>query len=91
VSLSLKFNYKDYCLVLLLLTVTKEQQVARLANLIQMETLCYYENQEKDYTFDLRKSYSYLYAQVDANVVQMMPSLADSSLFTVERDHYRGY
>ena len=76
---------------MLLLSVTTEQQIARLANLIQMETLCYYTNQKKEFTFDLRKSYTYLHTNVDAGINQIMPSLIDSSLFTVKRDHYRGY
>lgn len=90
-KLSLDFSYKDYCFVVLLLSVTTEQQIARLANLIQMETLCYYTNQKKEFTFDLRKSYTYLHTNVDAGINQIMPSLIDSSLFTVKRDHYRGY
>ena len=39
----LKFNYREYCFMLLLLTVTKEQQLALLQNLIQTETLYYYQ------------------------------------------------
>ncbi|MFR1949962.1 MAG: hypothetical protein ACLS3D_08285 [Roseburia hominis] len=54
----LKFNYREYCFMLLLLTVTKEQQLARLQNLIQTETLYYYQQKGVDYTFDLRSSYT---------------------------------
>lgn len=90
-KLSLDFSYKDYCLVLLLLTVTKEQQIARLSNLIQMETLCYYRHKGVDYTFDLRESYTFLESEVDFSVNQIMPSLIDSSWFKVSRKHYRGY
>lgn len=85
------FSYREYCFILLLITVAEPQLLARLSNIIQMETLCYYQNKEAGFTFDLKKSYSYLYIQVDANLNQMMPSLADSSIFTVHRDHYRGY
>lgn len=84
-------SYREYCFILLLLTVDEPQLLARLSNLIQMETHFYYQNQKKEFNFDLKKSYSYLYVQVNASMSQVMPSLADSSLFTIERDHYRGY
>lgn len=86
-----KFNYREYCFMLMLLTVTKEQQFARLKNLIQMETLYYYQEQGAPYMFDLRKSYTFLHTSVSADVKQMLPSLVDSSLFTAEREQYRGY
>lgn len=84
-------SYREYCLILLLITVAEPQLIARLSNVIQMETLCYYQKQGKEFTFDLKKSYSYLYVQVNASMTQIMPSLADSSLFEIKRDHYRGY
>lgn len=87
----LNFNYREYCFIILLLTVTKEEQIARLQNLIQMETLYHYEKEEASYTFDLRKSHTYLKTEVSANIKQMLPSLADSSLFSIKREQYRGY
>lgn len=86
-----EFNYRDYCFFLLLLTVTKEQQMARLSNLIQMETLYHYQSEGASYTFDLRNSYTYIGVNTNISVKQMLPSLADSSLFTIDREHYRGY
>lgn len=86
-----KFNYREYCFFLLLLTVTKEQQMARLSNLIQMETLSYYKTKGASYTFNLQNSYTYLYVDANISVKQMLPSLANSSLFTIDRKHYRGY
>lgn len=88
---SMKFDYKDYCWVVTLLTVTKERQLGRLSNLIQMETLCYYTNQKAEFTFDLKNSFTYLAVELDAKVNQILPSLADSSLFEIVRKHYRGY
>lgn len=86
------FNYREYCFFMLLLTVTKEQQFARLKNLIQMETLYHYKAVEKkSYVFDLRKSYTYLDTKATVQVKQMMPSLIDTSLFTATRQQYRGY
>lgn len=87
----MKFNYREYCFFLLLLTVTKEQQMARLSNLIQMETLSYYKTKGAAYTFNLKNSYTYLSVDANISVKQMLPSLADSSLFTIDRKHYRGY
>lgn len=87
----LNFNYREYCFIILLLTVTKEEQIARLQNLIQMETLYHYEKEEASYTFDLRKSHTYLKIEVNANIKQMLPSLADSSLYSIKREQYRGY
>lgn len=86
-----KFNYREYCFFLLLLTVTEEQQMARLSNLIQMETLSYYKTKGAAYTFNLKNSYTYLSVDANVSVKQMLPSLADSSLFNIDRKHYRGY
>ena len=72
-------------------TVTKEQQLARLQNLIQTETLYYYQQKGVDYTFDLRSSYTYLRTEADVKVKQMLPALIDSSLFEITREQYRGY
>lgn len=83
-----KFNYREHCFMLMLLTVTKEQQFARLKNLIQMETTYHYRD---SYQFDLRKSYTYLQAEASVHVKQMFPSLIDSSLLRAERKVYRGY
>lgn len=86
------FSYREYCFFLILLTVTEEQQFSRLKNLIQMETLYHYQQENgEDYIFDLRKSYTYLDTEVTASVKQMMPSLIDSSLLTITRKQYRGY
>ena len=85
------FNYREYCFFLLLLTVTKEQQIARISNLIQMETLNYYKSNGASYTFNLQNSYTYIAVNVDISVKQMLPSLADSRFFTIDRKHYRGY
>lgn len=84
-------GYRDYCLLILLITVKEEQQIARLSNIIQMETLTYYKNKEASFTFDLRKAYTYIDATADVSVSQIMPSLTDSSWFSVTRQISRGY
>lgn len=87
----LKFDYREYCFFVLLLTVKREQQIARLANLIQMETLSHYSKQGAPYVFDLRKSYTFLHAEADVKVNQMLPALIDSKKFQIKREQYRGY
>lgn len=87
----ISFDYREYCFMILLLTVTKEQQIARISNLIQMETLYYYNQNSATYTFDLRKSYTYIDSNVNVSIKQMLPSLTDSSLFTFDRRCFRGY
>lgn len=84
-------SYRDYCMILLLLTVEQETMVARICNIIQTETLYHYQQKDKGFVFDLNKSYTYVCAEVDASFEQVMPSLIDSSLFSIERKHYRGY
>lgn len=87
----ISFNYKQYCFIFLLLTVTNEQQVARISNLVQMESLYHYQQEEASFTFDLRKSYTHINAKANISVKQMLPSLIDSSLFTINRECFRGY
>lgn len=86
-----KFSYRDFCLLLMMLTVRQERMMERLCNLIQMETLCYYTNEKSEFTFDLRKSYTYVHVKTDADVIQILPDLIDSELFTAHREQYRGY
>ena len=86
-----KFNYRKYCFLLMLVSVTKDQQLARLKNLIQMETLYHYNKTGSEAVFDLNKSYTYLETNVTADVKQLMPSLIDSSVFHVTRQQFRGY
>lgn len=86
-----EFNYREYCFMVMLLSVTKEQQYARLKNLVQMETLYHYNTEGADAAFDLRLAYTNIHCTASADVRQMLPSLIDSSIFSVEREIYRGY
>ncbi|MGM9603116.1 MAG: hypothetical protein ACI3W5_16210 [Faecousia sp.] len=85
------FSYKDFCMVLLLLTVSKDRMLERLSNVIQMETLYHYQYEKASYTFDLKKSCTFIHAETEAKVGQIMPGLLDASIFTVKREQYRGY
>ncbi|WP_040197762.1 DUF5702 domain-containing protein [Candidatus Soleaferrea massiliensis] len=90
-----KLDYREHCYVLMLLLISRSQQMERLSNLIQMESTYHYSKpgacHDTVHAFDLRKSYTYIQAQADVSVRQMLPSLADSSLFTVQREQFRGY
>lgn len=87
----LKFEYRDYCFVIIMLLVSNDERYDRLMNLIQMECTNYYVNQKATYIFDLKKAYTFLDVDVNATVNQMLPTLIESSKFTVNREHYRGY
>lgn len=88
---SLSLSYRDYCLFWMLLTVSKDAMLNRLSNLIQMETLYYYEQQGASYTFDLKQCPTFIHAQTDVSVVQIMPTLISSDLFSIQREQFRGY
>lgn len=87
----ISFDYRQYCFLMMLITVGKDEQVARVSNLIQMETLYYYQQKGVSYTFDLRNSYTFLDATANVNIKQFLPSLTDSSLFRIDRRSFRGY
>lgn len=86
-----EFNYREHCFFIMLLMVAEEEQMNRLRNLVQMETLNYYNNTGEAYIFDLDESYTFIKAEANVTVKQMLPSLTDSSWFTVNREIYRGY
>lgn len=87
----LKFSYREYCMVMMLLTVQPETRLQRLMNLIQTEGTYYYLENDAGVDFNLKNCYTYLELKVDADLNQIMPSLLDSSFFSVTREQYRGY
>lgn len=87
----LGLSYREHCMIWILVTVTEESMLARLQNLIQMETLYYYQQQKATYTFDIRNCFTYLNTSTKMSITQVMPSLLKSDLFTIERQQYRGY
>ena len=86
-----ELDYREYCMILLLLTVEQGTMLARVANVIQTETLHHYQQKDKGFVFNLKKSYTYVCADVNASFGQVMPTLIDSSVFTIDRQNYRGY
>lgn len=87
----LELEYREYIFLIMLLLTSKEEQLQRLANLIQTETFYHYNREHATFDFDLRKSYTFLSSEVNLTVNQMLPALLDSGFFTIQRQCYRGY
>lgn len=87
----LELDYREYIFLMLLLTTSKEEQLQRLANLIQTETYYHYSRENAPFEFDLRKTYTFLSTEANLTVNQMLPALLDSGFFTIQRQCYRGY
>lgn len=87
---TLKMNYQEHMMVLLLLTTEQPKILSRMANIIQMETA---ENYKGSYTFDLDKSNTYLKATVSGTLNSMfdMEALTDGGPFSITRTRLIGY
>ncbi|MDE5770527.1 MAG: hypothetical protein K2I06_02695 [Ruminococcus sp.] len=85
-----KINYRQQCLILLLLFASNDQITDRLKDLIQMEGKYYYQ-QKNNSDFSLDKCFTFIETEADVKIKQIAPSLTDSSLFEVKRKIYRGY
>jgi hypothetical protein len=84
----LQMNYRDHCFLLLLVSVTNDQQKARIANLAQMEGTYHYGRSSG---FRLSNAFTNLKITSDVKVKQFMPSILPESLFSGARTQYRGY
>lgn len=87
------FEYREYCYLLLSLTVNEPEFLNRLANLIETETKYYYSTCEADksHGFTLSDAYTNISVSVNANINQMLPSLLSADIFRISRENYRGY
>ncbi len=87
----LNINYHHHTMLLLALTVNNQDILARLMNLMEMES--YYNAQQAStpMSFDLHKSYTNLELSADVKINQIAPSLTDQSIFETKRTLYRGY
>jgi hypothetical protein len=85
----LQMTYRDHCLALLLITVRGSQQVARIANIAQMEGSYHYRNHS--FTFKLAEAYTFVQASADTKIKQFMPSVMPENLFNNTAVQYRGY
>ncbi len=87
---TIKMNYQEHMMVLLLLTVSQPKLLSRMANLVQMEAAEYYK---ASYTFDLDKSYTYLEANVTGTLNSMfdIEALTNGGPFSIRRKRIVGY
>ncbi|MBR1529594.1 MAG: hypothetical protein IJ642_09900 [Oscillospiraceae bacterium] len=83
-----EIDYRQQCMILTILTVSNDELLKRLGNIIQLETAYHYKD---DCTFELSKSYTFLETSADVKIGQIAPSLTDQSIFEVNRTLYRGY
>lgn len=81
-------NYQQYCMLMMAILVSRNEQVARLSNLIQMETYWHYRN---NYVFDLRNSYTYINTSSNITMKETMTGLFSNTLFTKDLLICRGY
>lgn len=114
----IEFSYRDYCF-LMLVTIPKEDQVARIQNIMQMEGTYHYNiaaikgesyyagphesssggyhsgggvsRGDSESYFRLSEAYTYVETTAEADIKQMLPSLIDSTHFSVKRTVGRGY
>ena len=87
---TLKMNYQEHMLVLLLVTMGQPQLLARMKNLIQMEAA---QNYKDSYEFKLSEADTYLKATVNGTLNSMfdMDALTSGGPFTISRTRYIGY
>ncbi len=87
---TLKMNYQEHMMVLLLLTVSQPKILSRTANLVQMEAAQHYKT---SYTFDLDNANTYLKATVNGTLNSMfdMDALTNGGPFSISRTRYIGY
>lgn len=97
--------YRDHCLIALLAFVPSDVIAQRVANLVQMETLNYYQETRKDSHgnklnkyFQLGETYTFIEAKANVGVQPVIPGswslargLALNQLFSYDRTVYRGY
>jgi len=88
----LPFSYKDHCFLLMCIVPTKEQMLARIQNIVQMESSFYYNMRDGTYGFDLEQAYTFIGTEVNAKVNNFLPvpEVLRSS-FRVTRSMMRGY
>jgi hypothetical protein len=89
-------DYREHCFLQLWFTVTKERQLERLQNVIQMESDYYYSNiaDPRYAAFDLKASNTELLTKADITIKQFMPttfSKLSENLFSLSREQTRRY
>jgi len=86
-------NYRNHCFLLMLAIPKEVEQLARIQNIIQMEGYYHYRHTMGGRPFDLKNAYAAISSETTATVKQFMgmPTLSNTSLFTVRRVQMRGY
>jgi len=89
----LPLDYRAHCLLLMLIAPTEEEQLARIKNIIQMESLYYYKKNKGYEPFKLTEAYTFINSEVEVKVKNFMPlpTLSTDTLFTAKRQLLRGY
>lgn len=59
------FDYSTHMLLLLIMNVTTDDMLARLSNIIYLESAYHYKNAGADYTFEMSKTYTRINMQAD--------------------------
>jgi hypothetical protein len=87
----LAVNYRDHQICMLLL-LPERTVLTRTQHIIQMESESYYKEQVADFTFDISKSYAYLYFNVDVtlNPLFEIGNLSKTG-YPYKKSYYRGY
>lgn len=83
-------DYTDHLLLMLMLTLSQDEYLRRMQNVIQMECA---EKYKTEGNFSLNKAYTNLYGTVDYTLEPWLDldGLSDRSLLTVERNFSMGY
>lgn len=86
----LSLNYKEYVLLLMVLTSNNSLGLGMMKNLIQMETLAYNtKNSLGD--FDIRKAYTQMQCDVSGSANPILATAFSDSIFKFSRTQIRGY
>lgn len=84
-------SYAEYCFLILVVTLTEESMLIRLANLIQLESAAYYKSQDADFTFDINKTYTTIQVTVPIEFNSMLSVIDINGVLTPDVVRERGY
>lgn len=83
-------GYNEYMKLMMLLSVSQEDLLKRIQNIIQMESAQQYRTQHQ---FKLDRAYTYIYSKADVTLNPMfhLDTLTKNGLFRFHREAYSGY
>lgn len=87
---SVPWEYNEYMKLMMLLSVSQEDLLKRIQNIIQMESAQQYRTQHQ---FKLDRAYTYIYSKADVTLNPMfhLDTLTKNGLFRFHREAYSGY